>query len=158
MYEYGRALGEGRGIAKDKTLSEEWLRKASAAGSGAAALALGREALRSKPDGTRDVSGATRYFLQGARAGNQQAQMDFLKLIFVGDAGPIEGLGGATEREIFAWTTALSQDQSLPDSQRKLATYYLGQCHAGAVGTSKDLVKAAELFGGLTAVDSKTEL
>jgi TPR repeat protein len=156
MYEYGRALGVGRGIATNKELSEEWLKKASAAGSGAAALALGREALRSKPDGTRDVGGAMRFFLQGARAGNQQARMEFLKLIFAGDGAPAEGLGGATDQEVFAWTTTLSNDSSLPESQRKLATYYLGQCYAGAVGTNKDLVKAAELFGGLTGVGSKS--
>lgn len=156
MYEYGRALGEGRGIATNKELSEEWLKKASAAGSGAAALALGREALRSKQDGTRDVGGAMRFFLQGARAENQLARMEFLKLIFAGDGAPAEGLGGATEQEVFAWTTTLSNDSSLPESQRKLATYYLGQCYASAVGTNKDLVKAAELFGGLTGVGSKS--
>lgn len=156
MYEYGRALGEGRGIATNKELSEEWLKKASAAGSGAAALALGREALRSKQDGTRNVGGAMRFFLQGARAGNQLARMEFLKLIFAGDGAPADGLGGATEQEVFTWTTTLSNDPSLPESQRKLATFYLGQCYADAVGTDKDLARAAELFGGLTGISSQS--
>jgi TPR repeat protein len=158
MYEYGRALRAGRGIVKDVEKSDEWLKKASAIGSGAAALALGRDALRSKSDGTRDVAGATRFFLQGARSGNRESQLELLKIVFASDGGPDAELGGATAQEVFAWSTALANDPSLSESQRKLTTYSLGRCYAGGIGTFKNLMRAADLFAGLSGMDIEESL
>jgi len=158
MYEYGSALRAGRGIAKDSEAADQWLKKSSAMGSGAAALALGREALRSKPDGTRDVAGATRFFLQGARAGSRESQLELLKIVFASDSGPDADLGGATAQEVFAWSTALASDPSLPEPQRKLIAYCLGRCYAGGIGTFKNLMRAADLFAGSTGMGGEDSL
>ncbi len=158
MYEYGSALRAGRGTAKDSEAADQWLRKSSAMGSGAAALALGREALRSKPDGTRDVAGATRFFLQGARAGSRESQLKLLKIVFASDSGPDADLGGATAQEVYAWSTALASDPSLPEPQQKLIAYCLGRCYAAGIGTFKNLMRAADLFAGSTGMGGEDSL
>ena len=83
--------------------------------------------------------------------------MEFLKIVFADSKNsgqrPAGGFGGATDQEVFVWSKDLTKDKTLPESQSKLAIYYVGRCYADGIGTDKNLGQAASLFAGLTGVD-----
>jgi len=153
MYGFAMALANGRGIEANPVVATEWLKKAADAGSPAAHIALAKEALSPKPDGSCDIVSAKRHYLEAARAGDNGSRLEFLKLVFA-SASPGSSVrlqtSGATGEEILEWSQSLATDKTLPEKQRRLAGYFKARCHAEGLGTEKDLVQASRLFANLS--------
>jgi len=153
MYGFAMALANGRGIEANPVVATEWLKKAADAGSPAAHIALAKEALSPKPDGSCDIVSAKRHYLEAARAGDNGSRLEFLKLVFAsaspGSSARLQ-TSGATGEEILEWSQSLATDKTLPEKQRRLAGYFKARCHAEGLGTEQDLVQASRLFANLS--------
>jgi len=153
MYGFAMALANGRGIEANPVVATEWLKKAANAGSPAAHIALAKEALSPKPDGSCDIVSAKRHYLEAARAGDNGSRLEFLKLVFAsaspGSSARLQ-TSGATGEEILEWSQSLATDKTLPEKQRRLAGYFKARCHAEGLGTEQDLVQASRLFANLS--------
>ncbi|NDG71445.1 MAG: sel1 repeat family protein, partial [Proteobacteria bacterium] len=153
MYGFAMALTNGRGIEANPVVATEWMKKAADAGSPAAHIALAKEALSPKPDGSCDIVSAKRHYLEAARAGDNGSRLEFLKLVFAsaspGSSARLQ-TSGATGEEILEWSQSLATDKTLPEKQRRLGSYFKARCHAEGLGTEKDLVQASRLFVNLS--------
>jgi TPR repeat protein len=153
MYGFAMALANGRGIEANPVVATEWLKKAADAGSPAAHIALAKEALSPKPDGSCDIVSAKRHYLEAARAGDNGSRLEFLKLVFAsaspGSSARLQ-TSGATGEEILKWSQSLATDKTLPEKQRRLASYFEARCHAEGLGTEQDLIQASRRFVNLS--------
>lgn len=150
MYGFAKALENGRGIPQDPVASASWLTKAADAGVAAANIELAKKALNPESETDRiDIPAASRRYLAAARADDNGAQLEFLKIVFASnpesDAAPTQ-LFGASGEEILEWSQDLATNKTLTEKQRRLASYYQARCLATGLGTTQDLDQASKLF------------